>query len=295
MINKIIIDGENVELTERTPIPFTYTFPQAETHKVYFALDNTSEICAYAFKDCTNLTYISFPEEIERIKRGAFKGCKSLEKIPIGPNIKYIGKEAFDGCTSLSEVQFQSSEIPDIYCTLPTQTNIYVPNGSKYEEVEFDNINMDGNTEYFTRTEWNQYQKIPDITFATPDGGPYYKNRWDEIANDAHTIEEKNRVPASRIFLSTEENPSEELTNAQIKISESMIITYSFLPENTTNKGIKFFTSSNAISIIETGREDICYIKATDNAAFVGATAKLTAYAESGAASTVTFYLRANA
>jgi len=293
MINKLIVDGQNIELNERTTIPFSYTFAQAQTHKVYFALDNTSEVCAYAFKDCTNLTYISFPPEIERIKRGAFKGCSSLERIPIGENIKYIGKEAFDGCTSLSEVQFQSSEIPDIYCTLPAQTNIYVPNGSKYEEVEFEDLNMDGNTEYFTRTEWNQFQKIPDITFATPTGGPYYYNRWDTVADDAHTIEEKNRVPVERIFLASETAPTEELTNAQIKIGDHFIVTYSFLPENTTNKNIKFFTSTNAISIVETGREGICYVQATDNSAFNGATTQLTAYAESGATSSVTFYLRA--
>ena len=78
MINKLIIDGNNVELNESSKMPYTHTFQQAETHVVKFGLDNTNEICAYAFKDCSNLTKIEIPETIEMLKRGAFMNCSKL-------------------------------------------------------------------------------------------------------------------------------------------------------------------------------------------------------------------------
>ena len=64
MINKLIIDGANITLGEEDKIPYTYTFSTSKTHTVKFALDNTNEICAEAFKNCTNLTKINFPPQI---------------------------------------------------------------------------------------------------------------------------------------------------------------------------------------------------------------------------------------
>jgi hypothetical protein len=56
MVNKIIIDGNNYNLNESTVFPFTYEFSRAGVHNVKIGLENTNDICAYAFKNCTDLT-----------------------------------------------------------------------------------------------------------------------------------------------------------------------------------------------------------------------------------------------
>ena len=75
MVNKLIVDGLNITLNESTALPFTYTFSTAGTHTVCVGLDDTEEICAYAFKDCTYLSKVTFPSKITMIKRNAFENC----------------------------------------------------------------------------------------------------------------------------------------------------------------------------------------------------------------------------
>ena len=78
MINKIIVDGENVELTDKSQVPFRHTFSQANTHIVRYGIDNTDEVCAYAFKDCTELTSITIPDSVTSIGFCVFVYCDDI-------------------------------------------------------------------------------------------------------------------------------------------------------------------------------------------------------------------------
>ena len=275
MINKLIIDGENVELTDKSQVPYTHTFAQADTHVVRYGLDNTDEICAYAFQNCTELSYIAFPPEIKKIKRGAFKGCTSLERIPIGENIEYIGKEAFDGCTSLEEVDFESANIPSIYCTFPAQTNIFVPDGEKYEEIPYSEMNLDGNTEYFTKNEYSgAFEKIYDVTFCNEEG-TYYFNKWQALADNEHTIEYKNRYPVTSIAF---EQP------IRLDVGQRYDLSYTLTPDNVTNTQLYWYSSIPDVFSVNTntGREGIVWLQATTDELKKGSEGTLTCYSESG-------------
>ena len=57
-----------------------------------------------AFKDCTTLTSITFPNSVTKIGECAFKGCTSLTSITIPEGVKVIGNEAFRCCSSLKNV-----------------------------------------------------------------------------------------------------------------------------------------------------------------------------------------------
>ena len=81
MINKLIVDGQNITLNESSVLPFTYSFSKAGVHTVRVGLDQTNEVCAYAFKDCSDLTKVTFPSKIENIKRYAFENCTSLKSV----------------------------------------------------------------------------------------------------------------------------------------------------------------------------------------------------------------------
>lgn len=286
MINKLIIDNENVELTDKSQVPYTHTFAQAQTHVVRFGLDSGDEICAYAFQDCKDLKYIEFPSQIKKIKRGAFKGCTSLEKVPISKDIEYIGKEAFDGCSSLQELDFEAANPPQIYCKLPEQTNIYVPDGEKYERIAYSNMVLDGNTEYFTENEWShQYEKMYDVTFATAEGS-YFVNKWEAVADDKHTIENKNRVPVTGI----EFDKNIAITTGSPRFELSYVIS----PENTTNTQLYWYSNNEDVFTINTttGRDNEIWLIPTDNEAKKGSKATLTAYSESGVKQVATITLK---
>lgn len=67
----------------------------------------------YTFKDCKNLTTITWSTNINEIKGGAFRGCSSLMKdidsyLDLS-HIAVIGDYAFEGCTGLTKVRLASN------------------------------------------------------------------------------------------------------------------------------------------------------------------------------------------
>lgn len=292
MINKIIIDGENVELTDKSQVPFRHTFQEANTHIVRYGIDNTDEICAYAFQDCKELSYITFPDEIKKIKRGAFKNCTSLKALPLSEHIEYIGKEAFDGCTSLTEIEFKGTTPPTMYCTLPPQTNIYVPDGSKFEHISYDDIASGKRTEYFTENAYShKYEKIADTTW-TDENGTYFYNRWEDIANDQHSFEVKNRVQIDDIQFTYTTLPTRFGLNDPDQINNTYtFLSYTLSPCNITNNQLYWYCDSAdttletdincPVVVDETADTVIGYIKVYTMARKNGKVT-FTAYAESG-------------
>lgn len=291
MINKIIIDGENVELTESSKIPYTHVFQQAKTHVVKFGLDNTNEICAYAFKDCADLTKIEIPDTIEMLKRGAFKNCSKLPEITIGPNINYIGKECFDGCDNLKEIKFERKikddgtiDIPEVYCTIPAQTTCFVPNDTKYARVNFEDIDTSGDIDYFTRTTWNQYEHVDDLS-ELDENTYYYRNQWDSIGDNLKVKEYKNRYPVEGISFS--------YVSASAKVGDEYKLTYTILPENCTNLNLTWVEGSNSLKVnSDTGVNGMVYVNMLSEN--TGGNATVKCYAESGINATITFYIQPN-
>lgn len=279
MINKLIIDDTNVELNDKSPIPYSYVFAQANTHVVKYGIDNTDEICAYAFKDCTYLSYIAFPPEIKNIKRYAFSGCTSLERVPLGENIEYLGKGVFDGCTSLKEIDFERTTPPLAYCTFPAQTLLYVPDGEKYEEIAYERMNQDGTVEYFTQNPYSKkYEKMYNVTMATSEG-TYFRNKWDSLGDNDHVVEYKNRTPVVSI---------EMVNTVQIqKNTKHFPLTYTLVPEDNTNPTLHWYSSlDDFISIEESPNPGEIWINSSSTG---GGTVKVTAYAESGVSYTTSF------
>ena len=233
MINKLIVDGEKIELNESSPMPYMHTFPQAKVHTVEYGLDNTTEICAYAFKNCTELTKVVIPESIDTIKREAFMNCTSLPEITLHEKIKYIGKGAFDGCTSLKEIKFEGDENrepPEVYCTIPSQTICFVPDGSKYVEItDHSQIDQSGDIQYFTKTSWNQYEVVTDLTMIDDDTH-YYRNVWDNVGSNFQILEDKNRFPVDQIDI---KDPVR-----RVMVGDEVILDYKLLPENCTNHNL---------------------------------------------------------
>lgn len=204
MVNKIIIDGNNYNLTESTVFPFTYEFSQAGVHNVKIGLENTNEICAYAFKNCSDLTKVTFPPIITAIKRNAFENCTKLQNIVIPETIRYVGPNVFNGCFNLREITFTKNDDTSVltppstfYSELNPITICYIPDGSKFVEIsDYNQLVKDGSIEYYTKDEIGNYNHI-DYELLDEEyldnGGKYYYDQWHTVHDYLNIVEERFR------------------------------------------------------------------------------------------------------
>lgn len=65
---------------------------------------NVTEIQYGAFKDCTNLTYITFKDKLVTIGNSVFSNNTSLKKITLPKNLEKLGSGVFAGCDKLSTI-----------------------------------------------------------------------------------------------------------------------------------------------------------------------------------------------
>ena len=57
-----------------------------------------------AFRSCTSLETINWPDSLRNLEMWAFTGCSKLPAVQLNDNMEVIKSCAFQGCTSLTEV-----------------------------------------------------------------------------------------------------------------------------------------------------------------------------------------------
>lgn len=60
------------------------------------------------FEGCKSLKEINLPETISQVEDSAFSGCKSLKEIKLPENVNYIPYYCFKDCTALEKIEFPS-------------------------------------------------------------------------------------------------------------------------------------------------------------------------------------------
>ena len=75
-------------------------------------LSSVTSIGQYAFRDCSNLTKLSFPE-VTSIGSSAFQSCSKLTTIYVGTNTSTVctlsSTNAFNDCTNLTNIYVPAS------------------------------------------------------------------------------------------------------------------------------------------------------------------------------------------
>ena len=71
--------------------------------------EGVTEIRAYAFQFCTDLTSVTIPEGVTEIGERAFYGCTGLTSVTIPEGVTKIGERAFEDCTGLTSIALPRS------------------------------------------------------------------------------------------------------------------------------------------------------------------------------------------
>lgn len=78
---------------------------------VMFSGNSLTTIGEAAFSNCSKLTSITLPSEVNSIGSNAFKNCTELATITIPSNVSKINSFTFMGCTKLSSITFAGNNV----------------------------------------------------------------------------------------------------------------------------------------------------------------------------------------
>ena len=103
-----------------------------------------TEICDFAFRDCSSIVSVVFPNTIEKIGGRVFRYCSSLIAFNIPASVVYIGDDLIGGCYSLTSIDvdennslyssfegvvFNKNKTEILICPAGRTGNYIIPNG----------------------------------------------------------------------------------------------------------------------------------------------------------------------
>ena len=150
---------KKITIEEGTLYIDAYAFRNAQIEEIIIP-DSVVYIGEGAFTDCSKLTTVKLPENLEGLDYALFRRCVSLTNINIPKNLISIYEEAFIGCISLNEIDIPSS-VKNISSSAFTNCynlfNVTIDANNPYYEIEQGIIYAkDGSTLIMTAAVQNQ-------------------------------------------------------------------------------------------------------------------------------------------
>ena len=179
-----------------------------------------------AFANCYKITGISLPSAVKTIPEGAFRGCAAMRSVSFGNQVTGIGNKAFADCNKLADLTIPAS--------VKSIGNNAFDNCNAFTRMTFESTVPCSVTETSLTGSWDIY--VP-IGYSST-----YKAKWPYYAS---RIKEET-IPVTGISLSPASITLEQFDTYQLSAT--------VLPENATNKGISWSTSSSFyVSVDENG------------------------------------------
>lgn len=207
---------------------------------------NVISIGSYAFKNCTELKTVEFPNIITDIHYSAFYGCIGLTNIEIPNSVIEIHDNAFYGCVGLTSI-----EIPNSVTHIGHSAFAYC---TALASIDFTDKNVYICTNAFERTAW--YENQPEgMVYA---GKVFYKYKGTMPENSVIVIKEGTLSIAELAFSGCEGMTTVIIPASLIDIGSNKITSYVFegctsLSEIIVKNGnTKYDSRENCNAVIET-------------------------------------------
>jgi len=111
--------------------------------------EKMEEIGAEAFAGCTSLKEVSIPQGVRFVEAGTFRDCSSLQSVTLSKSVERLREGAFSGCTSLSTLVVPKRFPPIIENAFDAYTaTVFVPSGQ---------VNT-----YFRDKAWQKFKNIKE-------------------------------------------------------------------------------------------------------------------------------------
>jgi uncharacterized protein YjdB len=175
---------------------------------------------SYAFRSCSNLTSVTIPNGVSFIGFSVFDYCSKLKTITIGKGIKKIQGEAFAYCDELTDVYCYSSEVPD------TWSNVFTESYPEYATLHVPSSSLEA---YSDKSPWKDFGskvKLPEVIYMV-DNELYSKDLFfigehitpiEEPEKEGHTFSGWSDIP--------ETMPNEDVTITGSFTVNSYTLTY---------------------------------------------------------------------
>ncbi len=96
---------------EGTEILGNYAFRNCTALETIVFPESLKEINWYTFALCTSLKEVVLPDGVTNIGLGAFKECTALENVELSESLAAVSSDAFNGCTSLKTIKIPASVV----------------------------------------------------------------------------------------------------------------------------------------------------------------------------------------
>ena len=105
---------------------------------------------AEAFMDCASLRVIDIPKNIRFVEESTFKGCKALTVVTLPKSIERLRQDSFKGCSSLEKIVCPRHYVPIIENAFDSfNATVYVTEGQE--------------NKYFRDKEWKRFKDVKEL------------------------------------------------------------------------------------------------------------------------------------
>ena len=247
-----------------------YAFSSCESLTSIQIPNSVTSIGGSAFSYCKSLTSIQIPNSVTSIGYSAFRYCERLISIQIPNSVTSIGDYAFSGCISLTSIQ-----IPNSVTSIGDDAFFYC---SSLTSVEIGNSVTSIGNYVFSKCSSLTSIQIPNS--VTSIGGKafydcYSLTKITCLATNPPTIKSDTfvsysaelYVPTGCISAYQSENYWKNFnikeiptlstsialnkTSASLKVTETLTLVATVLPENATNKSVIWSSSNESVSVVD--------------------------------------------
>ena len=225
-----------------------YAFSECSSLTSIQIPNSVTSIGGKAFYGCYSLTSIQIPNSVTSIEDSTFKYCSSLTSIEIPNSVTSIGDQAFYHCTSLTGIEIPNSVTSIGVCAFSgcsSLTGIQIPNSV----TSIGNWAFEG---------CESLTKITCLAITPPTiQSSTFTNYSADLYVPAGCISAYQSANHWKKFYNIKEIPTLSTsialnkTSASLKVTETLTLVATVLPELTTNKSLTWTSSNEAVATVD--------------------------------------------